>query len=72
MIDGSVLVGGDARQQKERFKGIDPATDLPPAQSYSQASPEDIAGLHHRSHEECFIANSVRTEVVIEGLPVHA
>jgi len=43
VIDGSVLVGGDARQGEERFKGIDPATDLPLAQSYSQASPEDVA-----------------------------
>ena len=35
-------------------------------------SPEEVAGLHHRSHEECFIANSVLTEVVVAGLPVHA
>ena len=26
----------------------------------------DIAHLHHRAHEECFIANSVTTEVRIE------
>ena len=26
----------------------------------------DIAALHHRSHEDCFIANSVKTEVVVE------
>jgi organic hydroperoxide reductase OsmC/OhrA len=24
----------------------------------------DIAALHHKSHEECFIANSVKTEIV--------
>jgi organic hydroperoxide reductase OsmC/OhrA len=35
-------------------------------------APDEIAELHHRSHEECFIANSVRTEVVVAGLPVHA
>ena len=35
-------------------------------------SPEEVAALHHRSHEECFIANSVLTEVVVAGLPVHA
>jgi organic hydroperoxide reductase OsmC/OhrA len=35
-------------------------------------SPVEIAELHRRSHEECFIANSVRTEVVLAGLPVHA
>ena len=27
---------------------------------------EDIADLHHRSHEDCFIANSVTTKVTIE------
>ena len=27
---------------------------------------EEIAALHHRAHEECFIANSVKTEVRIE------
>jgi organic hydroperoxide reductase OsmC/OhrA len=25
-----------------------------------------IADLHHRAHEECFIANSVMTEVAVE------
>src|SRR5215211_2427137 len=35
-------------------------------------SPDEIAELHHRSHEECFIANSVKSEVVVAGLPVHA
>jgi organic hydroperoxide reductase OsmC/OhrA len=34
-------------------------------------SPDEIADLHHRSHEECFIANSVLTEVVVK-FPVHA
>ena len=29
----------------------------------------DLAHLHHRSHEECFIANSVKTEVVTEIVP---
>lgn len=28
-------------------------------------SPSDLDQLHHRSHEECFIANSVKTEIVI-------
>jgi len=29
-------------------------------------SPEERERLHHRAHEECFIANSVKTEVVVE------
>jgi len=35
-------------------------------------SPDEIAELHHRSHEECFIANSAKSEVVVAGLSVHA
>jgi organic hydroperoxide reductase OsmC/OhrA len=27
---------------------------------------EDLEGLHHEAHEECFIANSVRSEVRLE------
>ena len=30
---------------------------------------EEVDQMHHRAHEECFIANSVRTEVRCE--PVH-
>jgi organic hydroperoxide reductase OsmC/OhrA len=29
-------------------------------------TPEDVDGLHHAAHADCFIANSVTTEVVIE------
>lgn len=32
---------------------------------------EQIADLHHLSHQECFIANSVLTEIVVAGLPSH-
>jgi organic hydroperoxide reductase OsmC/OhrA len=31
-------------------------------------TPEELERLHHRSHEECYIANSVKTEVVVEPL----
>jgi organic hydroperoxide reductase OsmC/OhrA len=27
---------------------------------------DEVSALHHRSHEECFIANSVKSEVVVE------
>ncbi len=42
---------------------------LRPAVRFSGASPtaEQFAQLHHRTHERCFIANSVKTEV--ECLP---
>lgn len=29
-------------------------------------TPEEAEHLHHEAHEECFIANSVKTEVVVE------
>lgn len=32
----------------------------------NQPSSAELDQLHHRAHDECYIANSVRTEVVIE------
>jgi organic hydroperoxide reductase OsmC/OhrA len=32
-----------------------------------QPTAEEVDKLHHRSHEECYIANSVKTEVVVAG-----
>jgi organic hydroperoxide reductase OsmC/OhrA len=32
-------------------------------------SPEQLEALHHHAHEECFIANSVRTDVRVEPQP---
>lgn len=31
-----------------------------------EVSREELEKLHHRAHGECFVANSVRTEVVVE------
>lgn len=31
-----------------------------------QPSAEEIAAMHHSAHENCFIANSVRTDVIVE------
>jgi organic hydroperoxide reductase OsmC/OhrA len=41
---------------------------LRPTVSFSGKAPteEEHAELHHRAHEKCFIANSVKTEVVVE------
>jgi organic hydroperoxide reductase OsmC/OhrA len=30
-------------------------------------SPAEVDALHHKAHEECFIANSVRTEITVES-----
>lgn len=32
-----------------------------------QPTGEELDALHHAAHEECFIANSVKTEVVVEA-----
>ncbi len=34
-------------------------------------SAEQLAELHHLSHQECFIANSVLTDVVVAGILSH-
>ena len=41
---------------------------LRPEVAFSGASPtsEQLAELHEQAHQECFIANSVKTEIVIE------
>ena len=41
---------------------------LRPRITFSGAAPSksDVESLHHKAHERCFIANSVKTEVVIE------
>ena len=48
---------------------------LRPAISFSGArSPDEaeIAALHHRSHEACYLANSVRSAIVIDGVAPHS
>lgn len=45
---------------------------LNPKIAYSGAklpSPEDETRLHHHAHEQCFIANSIKTEVVVNARP---
>ena len=32
----------------------------------------DVERLHHSAHEQCFLANSVRTEIAVEGSWQHA
>lgn len=32
-----------------------------------QPTHDELARLHHSAHEECFIANSVKTDVTVEG-----
>jgi len=42
---------------------------LTPRITWAEGSPPDdiVARMHHLAHEECFIANSVTTEIVVAG-----
>jgi organic hydroperoxide reductase OsmC/OhrA len=31
-----------------------------------EPSPEEVAALHHEAHEKCFIANSLRSEILVD------
>ncbi len=46
------------------------AVELRPAITWNGPAPDDaeVADLHHRAHQRCFIANSVRTEVTVTAL----
>jgi organic hydroperoxide reductase OsmC/OhrA len=50
------------------------AVELSPRITYADdAAPtaEQEAELHHRAHDGCYIANSVRTEITVRGLAPH-
>ena len=45
---------------------------LRPAIAFSGArvpSEEELAAIHHSAHAQCYIANSIKAEVVVEGAP---
>ena len=43
---------------------------LRPAIAFAGAAPSaaDLDALHHAAHDECFIANSLKSEIVVEGV----
>ena len=43
--------------------------ELSPAIQFNDRQPSaaELAALHHAAHDSCFIANSLRTEVVVRG-----
>lgn len=59
--DGTLAPGPDGKQTMTRVT-------LRPRIDWTGAAPTaaELADLHQRAHEECFIANSVKSEVVIE------
>lgn len=61
--EGTLAAGSDGRQMMTRVV-------LRPKIAFTgdrQPTAEELAQLHHRAHEECFIANSVKSEVVVEA-----
>ena len=52
--DGKLMMTRVALRPQIAWRGASPPTA------------EQIADLHHRAHEQCFLANSVKTEVVVE------
>ncbi len=58
-----------AMERNARGKLFVSRVTLRPAVAFSGGappSPEAVEALHHRAHEECFIASSVLTEVIVE------
>jgi organic hydroperoxide reductase OsmC/OhrA len=47
---------------------------LQPEIQYSEKipTPEEEAELHHMAHEQCYIANSIKTQVSVKGVAHHA
>lgn len=61
-------VGEMSRNEKSRFY-ISKVT-LAPAVVFSGAkrpTPQELNELHHAAHENCYIANSLRAEVAVQG-----
>jgi len=52
--DGKMWMSRVTLRPRVEFSGANPPTE------------EELADLHHRAHETCFIANSVTTEVTVE------
>jgi organic hydroperoxide reductase OsmC/OhrA len=57
---------GVLEKNSEGRMAVTRVTLRPAVEFDAPASPEVLAELHHKAHSRCFIANSVKTEVVIE------
>ena len=53
-VDGKTMITKVTLRPDIRYGGNTPDAEL-------------VADLHHRAHEACFLANSVKTEVVVEA-----
>jgi organic hydroperoxide reductase OsmC/OhrA len=71
---GVIVTSYDDEAEGEMERGSDGKTritriTLRPKIAFGDTSPteEMLADLHHKAHEACFIANSITSEIVIEG-----
>jgi len=68
-VDSYVDQAEGALGRDERGKTAITAVTLRPRIVWSgerTPTPDEVAALHHRSHDDCFIANSIRAPVRIE------
>jgi organic hydroperoxide reductase OsmC/OhrA len=61
--EGTLAAGPEGRQTMTRVV-LRPRIEFA---GERRPTPAELAELHHQAHEACFIANSVKSEVVIEG-----
>ena len=70
VVDSYEVVAEGVMGKDARGRMAMTTVTLRPAIRYAgeaRPTPEQLAELHHQAHEACFIANSVKTEVRIEG-----
>ena len=61
LVDEALGAGGELAALAPR------ATMWRPSGLNGEFSPADEERLHHLAHEQCFIANSVKTQIVVGG-----
>jgi len=69
VVDEYVDYAVGIMEKDESGKVMMTKVTLRPSAKFSakkQPTAEQLETMHHKAHEQCFIANSVRTEVVVE------
>jgi organic hydroperoxide reductase OsmC/OhrA len=68
VVDAYTDRAAGTMEKNEKGKPWISRVALRPQITFTGETPDaaKLAELHHRAHEECFIANSVKTEVVVE------
>lgn len=69
VVDGYEDVATGTMGKNDAGQDVVQTIDLVPRVRFAgsiQPSHEELAGLHERAHRNCFIANSVKTEIVVK------